>query len=108
MKSAGLEIKNFRAVGGGAKSPLWLQIKSDILNQPINTLRFREAACFGAAIFAGSATGIYNSIQEGVKITSKISQTIYPDEKRVYQYQKMFSVYKKIYPALISINKKLD
>ena len=76
MKSAGLEIKNLRAVGGGIKSPLWLQIKSDILNQPINTLRVREAACLGAAILAGSATGIYNSIQEGVNITSKIRQTI--------------------------------
>jgi len=108
MKSAGLEINNLRAVGGGAKSQLWLQIKSDILNQPINKLRVKEAACLGAAILAGSATGIYNSIQEGVNITSKISQTIYPDGKRTRQYQNIFSVYKQIYPALIPINKKLD
>jgi len=108
MKSAGLEIKNLRAVGGGAKSPLWLQIKSDILNQPINILKVRESACLGTAILAGSATGIYSSIQEGVNITSKISQTIYPDKKRMYQYQDIFSVYKQIYPALIPINKKLS
>ncbi len=108
MKSAGLEINNLRAVGGGAKSLLWLQIKSDILNQPINKLRVKEAACLGAAILAGSATGIYNSIQEGVNITSKISQTIYPDEKRIDQYQNIFSVYKQIYPALTPINKKLN
>jgi xylulokinase len=108
MKSAGIVIKNLNAVGGGAKSPLWLQIKSDILNQPINTLRVKEAACLGAAILAGTAIGIYSNIDEGVKMTVSVLKTYYPDKINNNIYQKIYMIYKDVYPSLKLINKRLS
>jgi xylulokinase len=54
-------LDRLRAVGGGARSRLWLQIKADILNRPVSTLAVRERACLGAAILAGAAVGVYRS-----------------------------------------------
>jgi len=108
MKSAGIIIKNLNAVGGGAKSPLWLQIKSDILNQPINTLRIREAACLGAAILAGTAIGVYSNINEGMKMTVNVLKTYYPDKIKNNIYHKIYMIYKDIYPSLKLINKRLS
>ena len=47
------------AVGGGAKSDAWLQMKADILNCEISTLENGEAGCIGAAILAGIGCGMF-------------------------------------------------
>ncbi len=108
MEKAGIKIDELNAVGGGARSPAWLQIKANILNRPVNTLRTREAASLGAAILAGSAAGLYGSIAEGVEMTVKSDNAFYPDEKIVDEYHDRFLVYKELYPALASINERLD
>jgi xylulokinase len=45
------------ATGGGARSPLWLQIDADILGVPVVTPACAERACLGAAMFAAVAAG---------------------------------------------------
>jgi xylulokinase len=52
MKSLGLEPREIRATGGGAKSGTWLQITADILGTPVITLEEDEAAALGAAVQA--------------------------------------------------------
>jgi xylulokinase len=108
LAKSGVPISELRAVGGGAKSPVWLQLKADILNCPVHTLKIREAACLGAAILAGSATGVYASIDEGVKATVKTDKTYLPQEKNTKAYQDRFEIYKEIYPALKPINDKIS
>ncbi len=50
MKALGLEPREIRATGGGAKSALWLQAAADILGVPVVTLREAEAAALGGAL----------------------------------------------------------
>ena len=107
LEQAGVMVKELSAVGGGAKSALWLQLKADILGRPINTLQTREAACLGAAILAGAAAGVYQSVDEGVAQTVR-SQTIFtPDPGRQAQYQELYETYTQIYPVLRPINARL-
>ncbi len=46
-----------RAVGGGARSIAWSQIKADVLNIPYQRLSGTEFGTWGAAMIAGKATG---------------------------------------------------
>jgi xylulokinase len=35
LSDCGIHMKEIRAIGGGSRSPLWLQIKADVLGVPI-------------------------------------------------------------------------
>ena len=107
LEKAGIELNRFIAVGGGSRSAIWLQIKSNILNKTIYTLKNNEAACLGAAILAGYGAGIYKSLEEGVKRTVQTDRIFYPDKSIVKEYVNKFAIYTKIYPALKNINKEL-
>lgn len=107
MKKAGVAINELRAVGGGAKSPIWLQIKADITGCKVATLKVREAACLGAAILAGASSGVYKSVDEGVKQTVAFKDIYTPDEKLRKLYDEKYSIYKDIYGTLKDINRRL-
>ena len=43
----GIQVKEIRSLGGGSKSPVWNQIKSDICQIPLETVTSVEAASLG-------------------------------------------------------------
>jgi xylulokinase len=59
-----LELTETRAVGGGARSDLWNQIKADVLGVPYQRLRRSEFGTWGAAMVAGKAVGIFSDLAE--------------------------------------------
>jgi xylulokinase len=58
------ELTETRAVGGGARSNLWNQIKADILGVPYQRLGRSEFGTWGAAMVAGKAVGIFPDLAE--------------------------------------------
>lgn len=107
MRNAGISINDLRAVGGGAKSAVWLQLKADITNSIVSTLKIRDAACLGAAIIAAAASGGYTGIEQGVEEVVKIDKSFYPETNKNNIYETKFGIYKELYNALKYINKKL-
>lgn len=107
MSKAGIEIKELRAVGGAARSPFWMQIKADITGRSVSTLKVREAACLGAALLAGTATGLYQTLKDAALAAVRLNHTYYPDKSAQKLYEKKFNIYKDIYTSLRDINKKL-
>ena len=57
-------IKKIVATGGGARSPLWLQIKADMLGVPVVRSSSAERACLGAATIAAAASGHFSTLDE--------------------------------------------
>ncbi len=57
-----LELSEARAVGGGARSDAWNQIKADVLGVPYQRLSRSEFGTWGAAMIAGKAVGIYDDL----------------------------------------------
>ena len=108
MERAGIRIEELRAVGGGAKSPLWLGIKADVLERPIHTLEVSEAACLGAAVLAGAASGVYGSVDEGVERAVRLQRSYRPDPGRASRYAEKYAIYKELYPALEPVNRRLS
>ena len=59
----GLDVSEIRAMGGGANSPLWCQMKADMTGKTLVTLQNGETACLGGAILAGVGTGVFASVE---------------------------------------------
>jgi xylulokinase len=60
----GLELLQARVVGGGARSPVWNQIKADVLGVPYQPLKGNEFGAWGSAMIAGKAAGIFDDLVE--------------------------------------------
>ncbi|HLY74685.1 MAG TPA: FGGY-family carbohydrate kinase, partial [Planctomycetota bacterium] len=100
LRDCGAEIESFRAIGGGAKSAAWMQLKADLLGKPVHAMRVSEAVCLGAAILAGAATGRYSTAREASLRMSKIERTYRPDPRKSAVYAERFGHYRELYPAL--------
>jgi xylulokinase len=59
-----LRLVEARAVGGGARSTTWNQIKADILGVPYQRLSGNEFGTWGAAMIAGKAAGVIADLSE--------------------------------------------
>jgi xylulokinase len=108
MQSAGIEIRELRAHGGGAKSPLWLQTKADIFGVPVHVMDVGAAACLGVALLAGVGTGAFASLDDGVAQMVRIRQTYQPDPAMHERYMEYAAAYAQVYPALAALNHDLS
>jgi xylulokinase len=100
LGECGAEIDSFRAIGGGAKSPYWMQLKADLLGKPVHAMKVSEAVCLGASILAGTATGRYKSARKASLDISKIERTYRPDARKARIYKDRFAQYRELYPSL--------
>jgi xylulokinase len=64
-RAAGVEVSELTMVGGAAKSPLWPQIVSDVVEVPVAVPEMRDAAARGAAILAGVGAGLLDDVEAG-------------------------------------------
>ena len=62
------DVDEIRIMGGGAKSPLWCNMKADITKKRLITLKNKETACLGGAILAGVGAGIFASVKDACKM----------------------------------------
>lgn len=106
LAESGFELSELRAVGGGAKSPVWMQIKADILGVPLTTMRVTEATCMGAAILAGSGRGMFDALETSRDWAAAI-RTFEPRKEYAPAYEDRFEVYKELYDALGSARRRL-
>ena len=95
----GLKINNVNLCGGGAKSEAWRNIIADVLGVEVRMTTDRGAA-FGAAILAMVGAGRYNNVKEAVAAIVRGKKVASPDERSVALYEKKYSVWKTLYPAL--------
>ena len=102
LEQARCGIHELRAIGGGARSAVWTQIKADVIGKPIKTCDVAEAGCLGAAMLACAAhTG--ESLHELAGKWVKIVSTVQPDPSRAEAYARRFELYRRLYPAAKSL-----
>jgi xylulokinase len=100
-----IRIDELRAIGGGARSPIWTQLKADVLDKPITTVRVTEAACFAAAMLACSAvTG--EPLKSLVDRWVTTEGVIEPIPQNAERYRERFETYRELYPALKKLTLK--
>ena len=71
-------IEEIRITGGGALSPLWSSIKSDVTGKTLKSLTESETACLGAALIAAVGCGDFADIKTAVGSAVKIKREYTP------------------------------
>ncbi|MFU8827504.1 MAG: xylulokinase, partial [Brevefilum sp.] len=83
-----------RAMGGGAKSGVWNQIKADVLNVSYRRLQGNEFGTWGAAMIAGKAAGLIDDLSQHAEAHVKVSnEGFQPNADRHLQYQSLLERY---------------
>lgn len=100
IKNTGLTIERVRINGGGSKSPLWCKIMANVLNVKVDKINTEEGPALGAAILAAVGCGEYASVEEAASKLIQVTETTEPEEEVAGLYDKKYSVFKEIYPAL--------
>ena len=99
-KVIGRPFDTLRLTGGGAKSPLWMQIQADIYGKQIETLSNSECTTFGAAILGGAGAGVFGSIEEAVANLVRTGLSIEPDPGRHELYNELYGIFRDAFDAL--------
>lgn len=100
LKGLGIKVEKVRSLGGAAKSDFWLQIKSDVLNLPVDLPKCSEAASLGVAILASVGAKVHRSIEDAAKIAASTKKTFIPQPKNVAIYQEIYQNYLDLYQRL--------
>ena len=90
-----LDVSEIRAMGGGATSPLWCQMKSDMTGKKLVTLKNKETACLGAAILAGVGVGAFESVESACEMI-EIGKSYTPSGKDYSECYERYLRYDKI------------
>jgi xylulokinase len=100
MRELGTPDDDVRAVGGGARSPLWLQLQADVYGRAIRRTVIDEGPAYGAALLAGVAAGAFADVNDAAARVRLREEVTEPDPERVRRYDELYGVYASLYPAL--------
>ncbi|MBR3039314.1 MAG: xylulokinase [Lachnospiraceae bacterium] len=98
-RGLGIPLTKTRICGGGAKSPLWRKIITNVLNMEVERITSEEGPGLGAAILAMVGCKEYGSVKEAVESIVKVLDTERPDPELVSKYEEQYRKFKLIYPA---------
>ena len=100
VRGCGFEDEVLRAIGGGAKSAIWMQTYADVCGTTIEVVdEPQESGARGAALIAALGLGEYKnfaSLRDAVKVTD--TYTPRPEYQKVYD--EAFSYFKDTYSSL--------
>lgn len=83
---SGVRPSELRMFGGGSGSPLWAQIKADILRLPVTVPEIQECSSLGLFILASTALGAYTSFQEACDQVVRTARRYEPEEASAEAY----------------------
>ena len=96
------KILNLTAIGGGAKSDLWCQIKADIYEKEIWALEGAEGGIMGAAMLSFSSAFKQPVSQLGNEWI-KVRKKFMPESDRLEVYRKEYRRFKNFHDSLQDI-----
>ena len=106
-KAQGISITASGLCGGGAKSKLWQKILCNVLNIEINIPKTEQGPGFGGAMLAMVGDGQFNSVKDCADSFADIKETLTPQTEIAERYAKQYEKFKKIYPSMKDLFKKI-
>lgn len=103
-RGMGLEINSATLCGGGAKSPLWRAILSNVLKLELKIPVNEEGPALGGAILAAVAAGHFKDLSVAAGKIVKIKETLEPRGELMEKYDEGYAFFRKLYPAVKGLN----
>lgn len=100
IQQLGVPVKRIIASGGGAKSPLWRQIQSDVFGQPATIINAEQGPAYGAGLLAAVGAGAFKSVEEACAATIKVVDETPVNKAAKKIYDAGFPVYQGLYRSL--------
>ena len=99
----GIAVKGIIALGGVAKKSTYvMQTMANVLNMPIRIHSSEQTCANGAAMFAATAAGIYNKVEDAMNAMGQgFEKTYEPQNEKVAYYAKRYKMY-------IDLGKKIE
>jgi L-ribulokinase len=94
----GVPIKGLIGLGGVAKKSAYImQVMSDVMNMPIRIHKSEQTCALGAAMFAATAAGEYQKVDEAmIAMGQGFDTTYHPNQNNVSYYSKRMEMYQKL------------
>ena len=91
----GIAVKGIIALGGVAKKSTYvMQTMANVLNMPIRIHSSEQTCANGAAMFAATAAGIYNKVEDAMNAMGQgFEKTYEPQNDKVAYYAKRYKMY---------------
>ena len=102
LEAAGTPASELRLAGGGTAKEAWQQLLADVLGRTLRVLPgalATVASARGAALLAGSASGVYGSPEDFLTLTPDPDHSVLPG-KAAHDYEAPYARYRELYPAL--------
>ena len=99
-RAGGITAEQVRIAGGGARSPLWNQLKADIVGRPIDVLAEPAAGVLGSVFMGLVAAGLAPDVATLAEERARVSETIQPRAERRERADALHAVYTQSYRAL--------
>lgn len=98
FNNEGVPVKGLIGLGGVArKSPYIMQVMADVMNMPIRIHKSEQTCAAGAAMFAATAAGIYNKVEDAMAAMGQgFDMEYFPDQSKVDVYAKRYEKYKSL------------
>lgn len=101
LDAMGLAGEELRVVGGGARSPLWLQMKADVTARTVRVLTTDQATALGAAMLAAVGGGIFPDLDAAVDAMTALEPVTYePDPSTAGAYADAYGRYRALFDAM--------
>ncbi len=94
----GVPVKGLIGIGGVAKkSPFIMQMMADVMEMPIRIHKSEQTCALGAAMFAATAAGIYDKVEDAMTAMGQgFDVTYFPDQTKAAVYKKRYARYKQL------------
>jgi len=101
IEEYGVPVKEVVVCGGiGEKSPLAMQIYSDVFGRPIRISRSAQTCALGSAVVASVAAGAHGSVLEAANAMTGYKDVVYtPNADAVSIYNRLYALYTQLHDA---------
>ncbi len=105
---AGFKCETLRAIGGGARSDIWMQILADVTRREVEAVvNAQEAGAMGCALAVAVALGEYGSYRDLKKVI-KVRKSFQPDPDCCSVYDELYDVFRCLHGNLTDICRRLN
>lgn len=102
MESQGIRAACIRAIGGGAKSTLWLQMIADATGLVVERSLTVEASALGAGIIAAAGAGWYEDSRSAARGMTRTDRTVRPNAALSAEWSALLARQDQLYHDTLS------